>query len=53
MAIFFDGQRLLFAEEAEFAGGAVGAEAVGQVEGGAGAGGDGGVWAKAAEAEEA
>jgi hypothetical protein len=33
---------LFLEEEAEFAGGAVGAEVVGEVEGGAGAGGDGG-----------
>jgi hypothetical protein len=44
---------LLLAEEADFAGGAVGAEVVGKVEGGSGAGGDGGVGAEAAEAEEA
>jgi hypothetical protein len=46
-------RRLLLAEEAEFAGGAVGAEVVGEVEGGSGAGGYGGVGAEAAEAEEA
>jgi hypothetical protein len=44
---------LLLAVEAEFAGGAVGTEAVGEVEGGAGAGGYGGVGAEATETEEA
>lgn len=44
---------LLLAEEAEFAGGSVGAEIVGEMERGSDAGGDGGVGAEAAEAEEA
>jgi hypothetical protein len=49
---------LLVAEEAKFARGAVGAEAVGQVEGGSGACGDGGcadwrVRTKSTEGEEA
>lgn len=43
----------MLAVEAEFARGAVGAEAAGQVEGGAGAGGYGRVGTKAAEGEEA
>jgi hypothetical protein len=44
---------LFLAVEAKFAGGAVGAESAGQVEDGAGAGGDGGVGAETAEGEEA
>jgi len=49
---------LLPAEEPEFAGGAVGAETVGQVEGGSGTGGDGGgsggrVGLESAEGEDA
>jgi hypothetical protein len=44
---------LVLEEEAEFAGGAFSAEAVGEVEGGAGAGGYSGVGAEAAEGEEA
>ena len=47
------GMWLLLAEEAEFAGGAVGAEIVREMECGSGAGGYGGVGAEAAEAEEA
>jgi hypothetical protein len=44
---------LVLEEEAEFAGGAFGAEVVGEVEGGAGAGGYGGVGTEAAEGEDA
>ena len=44
---------LEFAVEAEFAGGAVGTEAAGEMEDGAGACGDGGVSAKASKGEEA
>ena len=44
---------LLGAKEAKFARGAVGAKAVGEVEGGSGAGGDCGVWTKSTEGEEA
>ena len=43
----------MLAEETEFAGRAVSAEAVGEVEGGSGAGGNCGIGAEAAEAEEA
>jgi hypothetical protein len=42
----------LLKEEAEFAGGAVGAEAVGEVKGGSGAGGDGGQGPETAEGEQ-
>jgi hypothetical protein len=44
---------LIVEKEAEFAGGAVGSETVGEVEGGAGAGGYGGVGSKSTEGEEA
>jgi hypothetical protein len=44
---------LLGAEEAKFAGGAVGAKAVGEVEGSSGACSDGKVWTKSTEGEEA
>ena len=46
-------RELFLAIEAEFAGGAVGAKAAGQVEDSAGAGGYGGVGAETAEGEEA
>ncbi len=46
-------RELLLSVEAEFAGGAVGAEATGQVEDRSGAGGYGGVGAETAEGEEA
>jgi hypothetical protein len=49
---------LFLEKQAQFAGGAVGAKTVGEVEGGSGAGGDGGcadwrVWTKSTEGEEA
>jgi hypothetical protein len=44
---------ILIQEEAKFAGGAVGAEVVGEVKGGSGAGGYGGVGTKSTEGEEA
>ena len=43
---------LVLEEETDFAGRAFGAEVVGEVEGGAGAGGYGGVWEKSTEGEE-
>jgi hypothetical protein len=43
----------LGAKEAKFAGGAVGAKAVGKMEGGSGAGGDGRIVTKSTEGEEA
>jgi hypothetical protein len=46
------GKLLLLAEEAEFAGGAFGAEVVGKMEGGAGVCGDGGIVTKSTEGEE-
>ena len=49
-----EGRRLgLLTIEAEFAGGTVGAEVVGEVKRGPGAGGDGGVGPKSTEREEA
>jgi hypothetical protein len=45
--------RLFLTEEAKFAGGAVGAEAVGEVEGGSGPGGDGGIGTKSTEGKKA
>jgi hypothetical protein len=44
---------LLEAEEAKFTGRAVGAETVGEVEGGSGSGGDGGVGPKSTEGKKA
>jgi hypothetical protein len=44
---------LFLAEESEFSGGAVGAEVVGKMEGGSGAGGDGRIGAESAEGKEA
>src|SRR5271168_4454786 len=44
--------RLVLEEEAKFAGGAFGAEVVGEVEGGSGAGGYGGNGEKSTEGEE-
>ena len=51
-------KRLLLEEKAKFAGGTVGAEVIGKMEGGSGAGGDGGssdgwVGLESAECEEA
>lgn len=48
---------LFVAEEAEFAGGAIGSQTVGKMKGGSGAGGDGWcadgrVWAKSTEGEK-
>jgi hypothetical protein len=47
------GDGLLGAEEAKFAGRTVSAKAVGEVEGGSGTGGDGGIVTKSTEGEEA
>jgi hypothetical protein len=44
---------LFLTKEAQFAGGAVGAKAVGEVDEGSGTGGDGRVWTKSTEGEEA
>jgi hypothetical protein len=44
---------LFLAKEADFASGAVGTEVIGEVKGGAGAGGDGGIGSKSTESEEA
>ena len=44
---------LFLKEEAKFAGRAVGAKAVGEVERGSGAGGDGGIGTKSTEGEKA
>ena len=46
------GKRLFLTKQTDFAGGPVGAEAVGEVEGGAGAGGDGGAWTKSTKGEQ-
>ena len=47
------GKRLFLAKQADFAGRPVGAEVVGEMKGGTGAGGDGGIGAKSTEGEEA
>ena len=47
------GKRLFLAKQADFAGRPVGAEVVGEMKGGTGAGGDGGIGTKSTEGEEA